>query len=399
MKHPVYMDHNATTAVLPAVQKAVARALELTGNASSVHGAGRAARKVIEDARDRVAALVGAKSADVVFTSGGTETNNLAIRGLQQDLGQARVLASAVEHTSVLKAASNIETIAVDSEGVVDLEALDTMLAGASSANEAGPALVSVMLANNETGVIQPVAGVAAVAKRHGALVHCDAVQAAGKISIDIAALGVHMMSLSAHKIGGPAGVGALVLAGDLAHGANLFPIVLGGGQERGRRAGSENLTGIAGFGVAAEEALKNLPEFPNLAVWRNRLEDETSCRLHFFCCGLSALKDIDPGGEKGVNVLVRRRPTKTNADGGVGFVNSHAHGGQYVARLDLARRTRRPGTEFYTGQIESDNLAFRHDAWHGQAAGISQPWSAGAKHMYTLTAAEFIFQSVAPNG
>ena len=292
MKHPVYMDHNATTAVLPAVQKAVARALELTGNASSVHGAGRASRKVIEDARDRVAALVGAKSADVVFTSGGTEANNLAIRGLQQDLGQARVLASAVEHTSVLKAASNIETIAVDSEGVVDLEALDTMLAGASSANEAGPALVSVMLANNETGVIQPVAGVVAVAKRHGALVHCDAVQAAGKISIDIAALGVHMMSLSAHKIGGPAGVGALVLAGDLAHGANLFPIVLGGGQERGRRAGSENLTGIAGFGVAAEEALKDLPEFPNLAVWRNRLEDELGRRqgVHVFGAGAPRL-------------------------------------------------------------------------------------------------------------
>ncbi len=292
MKHPVYMDHNATTAVLPAVQKAVARALELTGNASSVHGAGRAARKVIEDARDRVAALVGAKSADVVFTSGGTEANNLAIRGLQQDLGQARVLASAVEHTSVLKAASNIETIAVDSEGVVDLEALDTMLAGASSTNGAGPALVSVMLANNETGVIQPVAGVAAVAKRHGALVHCDAVQAAGKISIDIAALGVHMMSLSAHKIGGPAGVGALVLAGDLAHGANLFPIVLGGGQERGRRAGSENLTGIAGFGVAAEEALKDLPEFPNLAVWRNRLEDELGRRqgVHVFGAGAPRL-------------------------------------------------------------------------------------------------------------
>ena len=275
MKHPVYMDHNATTAVLPAVRKAVARALDMTGNASSVHGAGRAARKMIEDARDRVAALVGARSADVVFTSGGTEANNLAIRGLEQGPGRVRVLASAVEHTSVLKAAPDIETIPVDSEGVVDLEALDTMLAGTASPNGTGLALVSVMLANNETGVIQPVAEVAAVAERHGALVHCDAVQAVGKTPVDIKTLGVHMMSLSAHKIGGPAGAGALVLAGDLPHGATLSALILGGGQERGRRAGSENLPGIVGFGVAAEEAQKNLAEFPDLAVWRDRIEDE----------------------------------------------------------------------------------------------------------------------------
>ncbi len=275
VKHSVYMDHNATTAVRPAALKAVACALDMTGNASSVHGAGRAARKVIEDARDRVAALVGARSADVVFTSGGTEANNLAIRGLEQGPGRAWVLASTVEHTSVLKAAPDIETIPVDSEGVVDLEALDSMLAGTSSANGTGPALVSVMLANNETGVLQPVAEVAAVAERHGALVHCDAVQAAGKMPVDITALGVHMLSLSAHKIGGPSGVGALVLAGDLAPGVTLSALALGGGQERGRRAGSENLPGIAGFGVAAEEALKNLPEFSNLADWRDRIEDE----------------------------------------------------------------------------------------------------------------------------
>ena len=185
-----------------------------------------------------------------------------------------------MEHTSVLKAAPDIEPIPVDSEGVVDLEALNRMLAGAPpSANGIGRTLVSVMLANNETGIIQPVAKVAAVAGRHGALVHCDA-QAAGKLSIDITALGVDMMSLSAHKIGGPAGVGALVLAGEVAQGANLSPILLGGGQERGRRAGSENLPGIAGFGVAAGEALKNLPEFLDLAVWRDRVEEELGRRV-----------------------------------------------------------------------------------------------------------------------
>jgi cysteine desulfurase len=262
------MDHNATTAPRPAVREAVARALDVAGNASSVHGAGRAARKVIEDARDRVAALAGARSQDVVFTSGGTEANNLAVRGLESGSQKLRVLASAVEHVSVLKAAPNVEPIPVDAEGVVDLAALETMLAGT------GPALVSVMLANNETGVLQPIAEVAAMAAKHGAIVHCDAVQAAGKIPLDITALGVHMMTLSAHKFGGPPGVGALVLAADLAQHTTLSALVLGGGQERGLRAGSENLPGIAGFGVAAEEALKNSSESARLAVWRDRIEE-----------------------------------------------------------------------------------------------------------------------------
>jgi cysteine desulfurase len=269
MEHPVYMDHNATTALRPAVRDAVARALEMTGNASSVHGAGRAARKVIEDARDRVAALAGAEARDVVFTSGGTEANNLAIRGLASGSGKLRVLASAVEHVSVLKAAPDVESIPVDCNGIVDLDVLETMLAGG------GPTLVSVMLANNETGVLQPVAEVARVAGKHGAIVHCDAVQGAGKISIDLAALGVHMLTLSAHKFGGPSGVGALVLAGDLPQGVTLSAMVAGGGHERGRRAGSENLPGIAGFGAAAAEALENLSESARLAVWRDRIEKD----------------------------------------------------------------------------------------------------------------------------
>ncbi|NQV83778.1 MAG: cysteine desulfurase [Rhodospirillales bacterium] len=269
MELPVYMDHNATTALRPVVRDAVVRALGLTGNASSVHGAGRTARKVIEDARDQVAALVGAKASEVVFTSGGTEANNLAIRGLETDSTRLRVLASAVEHVSVLKAAPNVEVIAVDAQGVVDLAALDAMLA--ESAGGTGPVLVSVMLANNETGVLQPVAEVCAIAETHGAIVHCDAIQAVGKIPVDMAALGVHMMSLSAHKFGGPAGAGALVVAENSAQ--PLSGLALGGGQERGRRAGSENLPGIAGFGVAAEEALKNVSNFAHLAVWRDRIE------------------------------------------------------------------------------------------------------------------------------
>jgi cysteine desulfurase len=261
MENPVYMDHNATTAVRPAVKDALARALDLTGNASSVHGAGRAARKHVEDSREQVAALVGARPAGVVFTSGGTEANNLAIRGANR-----RVLVSAVEHLSVLKSVAEPEIIAVDADGVIDLGALDAALAANDEA-----ALVSVMLANNETGVIQPVAEVSSLAKKHGALVHCDAVQAAGKIAVDVKALGIDMLTLSAHKIGGPQGIGALVSADDQA----LQPIIRGGGQERSRRAGTENLPGIVGFGVAAVEALKDLPGFVDLNVWRDRIKTD----------------------------------------------------------------------------------------------------------------------------
>lgn len=264
MENPVYMDHNATTAVRPAVKDAALRALELTGNASSVHGSGRAARKMMEDAREKVAALVGARPEDVVFTSGGTEANNQAL----QCSDRTRVLVSAAEHVSVLKAVPEPEIIAVDADGIVDLGALDAML-GENTA----PALVSVMLANNETGVIQPVAEVAAIARGHGALVHCDAVQAAGRIPVDIKALGVDFMTLSAHKIGGPQGVGALVLA----DGTTVSPQIQGGGQERGRRAGTENLPGIAGFGAAAEAALDGLSGFGALSVLRGRLEEALS--------------------------------------------------------------------------------------------------------------------------
>jgi cysteine desulfurase len=283
MENPVYMDHNATTAVRPAVKDALAWALDLTGNASSVHGAGRAARKHVEDAREQVAALVGAEPAGVVFTSGGTEANNLAIRGTIQWSAKRRVLVSAVEHVSVLKSVAEPEIIAVDADGLIDLGVLDAALAVNDEA-----ALVSVMLANNETGVIQPVAEVSALAHKHGALFHCDAVQAAGKIVIDIKALGIDMLTLSAHKIGGPQGVGALVSADD----QTLKPIVRGGGQERGRRAGTENLPGIAGFGVAAAEALKELSGFADLSHWRDRIEADLARHqgVRIFGAGVSRL-------------------------------------------------------------------------------------------------------------
>lgn len=255
-----YLDHNATTPAKPAVIEAVSRALQAHGNPSSVHGAGRAARRLVEDARDAVAALAGARAERVVFTAGGTEANNLALRGA----GRIRILAGATEHPSVLKACDGVETIPVRRDGRLDLDALDTML------NEAGkPALVSVMLANNETGVLHPVAEAAAIAKRHGVLVHCDAAQAPGRIAFDMASLGADLLTLSAHKIGGPQGVGALVLG----PGIEIESLLRGGGQERRRRAGTENVPAIAGFGVAAALAHDDVTQAPRLAALRDRIE------------------------------------------------------------------------------------------------------------------------------
>ena len=259
----IYMDHNATTTLRPEAVEAMTAALALTGNPSSVHGPGRAARKTLETARGRVADLVGAAPSDVIFTSGGTEANNLAITGTRRH----RLLVSAVEHPSVLN--SDGEVIPVDGDGIVDLERLDMML----NADDT-PALVSVMLANNETGVIQPIARVAEIVHRHGALLHCDAVQGAGKLVLNMAGLGADMLSVSSHKIGGPSGVGALIIARlESRRDLNLQATGFGGGQERGFRVGTENLTGIAGFGAAAHMVATLIDEMPRIAGLRDKLE------------------------------------------------------------------------------------------------------------------------------
>lgn len=261
MPRPVYLDYNATAPVRPQVAEAMAAALATPGNPSSAHRFGRLARRVVDEARERVAALVGADPGNVVFTSGGTEANALAVGGVRR----RRVLVSAVEHESVLKAAADAVLIPVDRHGVVDLDALDRLLDGG------GDALVSVMLANNETGVVQPLAEVATLARRRGALVHCDAVQAAGKLPLDMAARHADLLTLSAHKLGGPQGVGALVLGEAV---VEVAPSLRGGGQERGRRAGTENVPGIAGFGVAAKLAMDDDPRaMAARGAWRDRLE------------------------------------------------------------------------------------------------------------------------------
>jgi cysteine desulfurase len=259
MPMPVYMDYNATAPMRPEAIEAMLSASNTVGNPSSVHRFGRLARRMVEDARDKVAAMAGATAAQVVFTGSGTEANNLAILGS----GRPRLLASAIEHDSVLKA-RGAETVPVDRQGRLDLAALETSLR-----RDARPALVAVMLANNETGVIQPVAEAARIAHAHGALLLCDAVQAAGRLPIDMQALGADLLSLSAHKLGGPKGAGALIVADQVP----LSALLTGGGQERGRRAGTENLAGIAGFGAAAALADRGIADQPRLARLRDRLE------------------------------------------------------------------------------------------------------------------------------
>jgi cysteine desulfurase len=253
-----YLDYNASAPVRPQVVEAMAAALGRTGNPSSVHRAGREARALLEHARAAVAALVGAPAEAVVFTSGGTEANNQALQSVT-----GTKLISAIEHDSVLAAAPDAARIPVNPDGVVDLQSLEEQL------QTLRPALVAIMLANNETGVIQPVREVAACARRHGALVHCDAVQAAGKIPVNLRDLGADFVTLSAHKLGGPQGVGALVL------GPGIEPVALhqGGAQERRWRPGTENLPGIVGFGRACELATADTGWWQRVGALREGLE------------------------------------------------------------------------------------------------------------------------------
>ncbi|MFO1089418.1 MAG: cysteine desulfurase family protein [Hyphomicrobiales bacterium] len=241
-----YLDHNATSPLRPEARAAMLRALDEAGNASSVHAEGRRARAVVEDARDTLAGLLGVRPDMIVFTSGGTEANALAFRAL----GVTRYLVSAVEHPSVHEAAlaaGSATLVPVDSSGVVDLEALERLLAQGH-----GPALVSIMLANNETGVIQPVREAAEIVHRHGGVLHVDATQGLGRIPVRFAMTGADLMALSAHKFGGPVGAGALVVSDAVA----LLPLQRGGRQEQGRRAGTENVPAIAGMAAAASVAM-----------------------------------------------------------------------------------------------------------------------------------------------
>jgi cysteine desulfurase len=272
MPDRIYLDWNATTPLRPEARAAMAAAWDLLGNPSSVHAEGRQARKLVEEARAEVAGAVGALSQNVIFTSGGTEANALALTpGLRQASAppMQRLVVSAIEHASVLAGGRfsphAIATLGVTRSGLVDLDRLRTMLASGP------PALVSVMLANNETGALQPANEVAGIVHGAGGLLHVDAIQAFGKIPFYINKMNADLVTLSAHKIGGPKGVGALVLAEGI---LGFEPLLRGGGQERGHRAGTENVAGIAGFGAATRAAMTALNgDAVRLETLRNRLE------------------------------------------------------------------------------------------------------------------------------
>lgn len=271
----IYLDYNAGAPLRPEARAAMVAALDRAGNASSVHAEGREARRLIERARGEVAALVGADRRNVTFVGGGSEANvtvltpDLVVGGKPRRV--ERLLVGASEHPSALSggrfAKAAVTELPVDAEGRLRLDALEAALEAAADAGET--ALVSVMLANNETGAVQPVAEIAAIARRHGAFVHSDAAQAAGRLPIDIAALGVDFLTLSSHKIGGPQGAGAIVQRGE---DVGFAPLVTGGGQEHRRRAGTENVAAIAGFGAAAAAALSDLAAAGRWQRWRDRL-------------------------------------------------------------------------------------------------------------------------------
>ncbi|GAA1938299.1 cysteine desulfurase family protein [Nocardioides marmoribigeumensis] len=257
---PAYLDHAATTPMRPEVVDVFSEHLTRTGNANSLHGAGRAARRVVEESRERIAAALGARPGEVLFTSGGTESDNLAVKGVtwarqSTDPGRVRVLSAATEHHAVLdpldwlaERGSKVELVPVDGNGRVDVGAYAHLL----TADAESVALVSLMWANNEVGTVQPIAELAAVAREHGIPFHTDAVQAVGAVPVDFAASGVDALTLTAHKIGGPYGVGALVASRSL----EMSPLLHGGGQERGVRSGTLDVPAVAAFARAVELAV-----------------------------------------------------------------------------------------------------------------------------------------------
>lgn len=272
LKEKIYLDYNATAPLLPQAKEAMLAALETCGNASSIHSAGRAARSKIESARAQIAATIDVDSKQVIFTSGATEANNTVLRSFN-----GRRLVSAIEHPSVLESDDGLEIIRVTSDGVVDLDALENQLSSGPA-----PSIISVMFVNNETGVMQPIAEISKLAKKYGALMHTDAVQAYGRISFSRKELGVDFLSISAHKMGGPQGIGALIIAPN----THINKLLRGGGQENMQRAGTENVAALSGFGAAAQINAQNINDYEKLSVLRDRAEEfikNSSARVHIF--------------------------------------------------------------------------------------------------------------------
>lgn len=342
-----YLDANASEPLRPEALAAMVSAAEVVGNPSSVHRAGRAARAVLETAREDLATLFGVSAENCVLTSGGTEANVLAITGQAQG---RRVLVGATEHDAV-RGAARADVVPVRPDGVLDRAALERMLA----ADGAAPALVCVMLANNETGVINPVRDIAALCHAHGALVHVDAVQAAGRIPIAIGELGADSIAISGHKFGGPKGAGALLLAGDRFRA--LAPLLAGGGQEQGRRGGTPALPAIAGMAAAAKVAAGDMAQqAERLGAWRDRIET----------AALSA----------GARVCGGTAPRLANT---TSLVLSGRRAQTQLIALDMAGYCVSAGSACSSGKVTRshvlDAMGLEEDA--GCAIRVSLPWSA----------------------
>lgn len=350
----VYLDHCASSPLKPAVRAALAGAMELCGNPSSVHGHGRAVRKAMEDARAMIAGLAGAYPDRVVFTSGATEANALALTGFPG----RRIAVSAVEHDSVLSNAPGAVRLPVSADGVVRLDALEEFLRGG------GPALVSLMLVNNETGVIQPVAEAAGLVHAHGGLLHVDAVQGAGRLPLTMGAAGADLMTLSAHKIGGPSGAGALILG----EGLEPSPLLRGGGQEHRRRAGTENVLGQIGF-AAAVQALDS-QEDARVAGWRAGME--------------AALADAVPD--------LRVAGAGAPRTGAIScLILPGASGETQVMALDLAGFSVSSGPACSSGRVRASHVLTamgESDATAGSAIRVSFGWTTTAEDIARFTEA-----------
>lgn len=351
----VYLDHNATAPIRPEALAAVTQALAAGGNPSSVHALGRAARARMEQARSQVAALIGAPASTVVFTSGGTEANALAIESAVAS-GSRRLLVSAIEHDAVLETAKAsgavVERLPVLADGRLDLAALAARLGTWDAAD--GRPFVALMLANNETGVIQPVAEAAVLVRQVDGWLHVDAVQAAGRIAVDSRALGADTLAISSHKLGGPGGAGALTFGPR----ATLVRRLHGGGQERGRRAGTENVAGIAGFGAAAEAAARDLESAVAQIEWRDAAQ-----------AALVAAGAVAFGAEA-------PRLPNTLCIAAPGFPAE-----LQVMTLDLAGIMVSAGSACSSGKVKASHvlLAMGQDQLAGAAIRVSGGWSTGA--------------------
>jgi cysteine desulfurase len=336
-----YLDANATQTLRPQARAAILDAWAITGNPSSVHQAGRAARRVMEDARETIADRFGARAQDLIFTSGGTEADAAAVHALSPG---RRVIISAIEHDAVRSAAPNAVILPVGPDGTADLAALAALLADGT------PSLVCLMLANNETGVIQPVPAAATLCRRHGALLHVDAVQAAGRMPVDLPALGAHSLAMSSHKLGGPAGIGALLLAADTPFATAL---IAGGGQERGRRGGTPPVALIAGFAAAALAATTD--DLTQIARLRDQAE-AAAVASGALVCG-------DPAN---------RLPNTTC------LALPGVRADTQVIALDLERIAVSAGAACSSGKVAVSHvlLAMGLDALAGQAIRVSLPWN-----------------------